>query len=193
MLILMIMRDVNYGWMIRYIHANVASFFFIFVYLHIGRGLYYGSYKSPRILLWSIGVIILVLMMGFNAQIISILNGIIFMTFSVTTVLAVNKVSRILAINRNDAHNHDVLCVLIGGLLGDMWGTKIAGKILPSVRFGLEQSVKNTDYLHSVWEYFYHMDYVSNTPPILSLRHKNIPTLFSFFSFFKLSKGSRID
>lgn len=59
-----IMRDVNYGWMIRYMHANVASFFFIFVYLHIGRGLYYGSYKSPRILPWSIGVIILVLMMG---------------------------------------------------------------------------------------------------------------------------------
>jgi ubiquinol-cytochrome c reductase cytochrome b subunit len=59
-----IMRDVNYGWMIRYIHANVGSFFFIFVYLHIGRGLYYGSYKSPRVLPWSIGVIILVLMMG---------------------------------------------------------------------------------------------------------------------------------
>ena len=59
-----IMRDVNYGWMIRYIHANVASFFFIFVYLHIGRGLYYGSYKSPRSITWSIGVIILVLMMA---------------------------------------------------------------------------------------------------------------------------------
>jgi hypothetical protein len=67
------MRDVNYGWLIRYLHANTASFFFIFVYLHIGRGLYYGSYKSPRTLLWSIGVIILVLMMaiaflGFNGQ-----------------------------------------------------------------------------------------------------------------------------
>lgn len=59
-----IMRDVNYGWMIRYIHANVASFFFIFVYLHIARGLYFGSYKSPRILVWSIGVIMLVLMMA---------------------------------------------------------------------------------------------------------------------------------
>lgn len=57
-----IMRDVHYGWLIRYLHANVASFFFIFVYLHIGRGLYYGSYRSPRVLLWSIGVIILVLM-----------------------------------------------------------------------------------------------------------------------------------
>lgn len=59
-----IMRDVNYGWLIRYLHANGASFFFIFVYLHIGRGMYYGSYKSPRIMPWSIGVIILVLMMG---------------------------------------------------------------------------------------------------------------------------------
>jgi ubiquinol-cytochrome c reductase cytochrome b subunit len=59
-----IMRDVNNGWLIRYTHANVASFFFIFVYMHIGRGLYYSSYKSPRILVWSIGVIILVLMMA---------------------------------------------------------------------------------------------------------------------------------
>lgn len=59
-----IMRDVSSGWLIRYTHANVASFFFIFVYLHIGRNLYYGSYKSPRVLPYSIGVIILVLMMA---------------------------------------------------------------------------------------------------------------------------------
>ena len=59
-----IMRDVNSGWAVRYTHANVASFFFIFVYAHIARGLYYGSYKSPRVLLWSIGVIILVVMMA---------------------------------------------------------------------------------------------------------------------------------
>jgi quinol-cytochrome oxidoreductase complex cytochrome b subunit len=45
-----IMRDVNSGWAVRYTHANVASFFFIFVYAHIARGLYYSSYKSPRIL-----------------------------------------------------------------------------------------------------------------------------------------------
>jgi len=57
-----IMRDVNFGWLIRYTHANVASFFFLFVYLHMGRGLYYGSYKTPRVLLWSIGVIIFLLM-----------------------------------------------------------------------------------------------------------------------------------
>lgn len=59
-----IMRDVNNGWIIRYTHANVASFFFIFVYMHVGRGLYYGSYKEPRTLVWSIGVIILILMMA---------------------------------------------------------------------------------------------------------------------------------
>jgi ubiquinol-cytochrome c reductase cytochrome b subunit len=59
-----IMRDVNNGWLIRYTHANVASFFFIFVYMHIARGMYYGSYKSPRILVWTIGTIILILMMA---------------------------------------------------------------------------------------------------------------------------------
>jgi quinol-cytochrome oxidoreductase complex cytochrome b subunit len=59
-----IMRDVNNGWLIRYIHANGASFFFIFVYLHIARGLYYGSYRSPRTLLWSIGTIIFILMIA---------------------------------------------------------------------------------------------------------------------------------
>jgi ubiquinol-cytochrome c reductase cytochrome b subunit len=54
------MRDIENGYILRYTHANVASFFFIFLYAHIGRGLWYGSYKSPRVLVWSIGVIILV-------------------------------------------------------------------------------------------------------------------------------------
>ena len=59
-----IMRDVNNGWLIRYLHSNTASAFFFLVYLHIGRGLYYGSYKAPRTLTWTIGTIILVLMMA---------------------------------------------------------------------------------------------------------------------------------
>ena len=59
-----IMREVNYGWLIRYMHMNGASMFFIVVYLHIFRGLYYGSYKAPRELLWIIGVVILLLMMA---------------------------------------------------------------------------------------------------------------------------------
>jgi len=59
-----IMRDVNNGWLIRYLHSNTASAFFFLVYLHIGRGLYYGSYKSPRTLTWVIGTIILIVMMA---------------------------------------------------------------------------------------------------------------------------------
>jgi ubiquinol-cytochrome c reductase cytochrome b/c1 subunit len=59
-----IMRDVNYGWLIRYLHSNGASFFFLAVYIHIFRGMYYGSYKSPREVLWILGVIIYVLMMA---------------------------------------------------------------------------------------------------------------------------------
>ena len=59
-----IMRDVNYGWLIRYAHANGASMFFILVYIHMFRGLYYGSYKAPRELLWMLGVVILLLMMA---------------------------------------------------------------------------------------------------------------------------------
>ena len=59
-----IMRDVNYGWLIRYIHMNGASMFFIIVYIHIFRGLYFGSYKAPREILWMLGVLILLLMMA---------------------------------------------------------------------------------------------------------------------------------
>nr|YP_010394031.1 apocytochrome b [Peronospora belbahrii]DAZ88039.1 TPA_asm: apocytochrome b [Peronospora belbahrii] len=59
-----IMRDVNNGWLMRYIHANGASFFFIVVYIHIFRGLYYGSYITPREALWCSGVIIFILMMA---------------------------------------------------------------------------------------------------------------------------------
>ena len=59
-----IMRDVNYGWLMRYVHMNGASFFFIAVYIHLFRGMYYGSYKYPREMLWWLGVIILLLMMA---------------------------------------------------------------------------------------------------------------------------------
>lgn len=59
-----IMRDVNWGWFLRYAHANGASMFFVVVYIHIFRGLYYGSYKAPRELLWMLGVVIVLLMMA---------------------------------------------------------------------------------------------------------------------------------
>ncbi|HWK34769.1 cytochrome b/b6 [Sphingomonas sp.] len=59
-----IMRDVNSGWLLRYAHANGASMFFIVVYTHIARGLYYGSYKAPREMVWLLGVVIFLLMMA---------------------------------------------------------------------------------------------------------------------------------
>jgi ubiquinol-cytochrome c reductase cytochrome b subunit len=59
-----IMRNVNGGHMLRYLHQNGASLFFFAVYLHIFRGLYYGSYKAPREVTWIIGMLIYLLMMG---------------------------------------------------------------------------------------------------------------------------------
>jgi ubiquinol-cytochrome c reductase cytochrome b subunit len=59
-----IMRDVNAGWFLRYAHANGASMFLLVVYIHIGRGLYYGSYKAPREMVWLLGVVIFLLMMA---------------------------------------------------------------------------------------------------------------------------------
>src|SRR5919112_1378274 len=59
-----IMRDVNYGWLLRYLHANGASMFFLAGYIHLARGLYYGSYKEPREVLWILGVILLLLMIA---------------------------------------------------------------------------------------------------------------------------------
>ena len=58
------MRDVNAGWLLRYAHMNGASFFFIVTYIHIFRGLYYGSYKAPRELVWMLGLVIYLLMMA---------------------------------------------------------------------------------------------------------------------------------
>ena len=60
----LIMRDVNAGWLLRYAHMNGASFFFIVTYIHIFRGLYYGSYKAPRELVWMLGLVIYLLMMA---------------------------------------------------------------------------------------------------------------------------------
>lgn len=59
-----IMRDVNWGWVLRYAHANGASMFFLAVYIHIFRGMYYGSYKEPREVLWILGVVIFMVMMA---------------------------------------------------------------------------------------------------------------------------------
>jgi len=114
-----IMRDVNEGWLLRMSHANMASFFFIAVYLHISRGLYYGSYRSPRIGVWVIGTIIFFLMMATKWPIWILINDIKSLYLYVNNNLSFNK-ARTKAINRIGPHNIDMLSVLICGMLNQI-------------------------------------------------------------------------
>lgn len=159
------MRDVNNGWIIRYTHANVASFFFIFVYMHVARGMYYGSYKSPRVLLWSIGVIILILMMAninFWPNCKYDFNNILI----INAMLPINK-PRTKAILRIGPHNKEVLDVIICGMLGDFWADQSPGKLLKSTRFQIEQSISNAAYIHYLNLYFYNLGYCARPIPTL--------------------------
>ena len=95
------MRDVNYGWLLRYLHANGASFFFVAVYAHIVRGMYYGSYKDPREVLWILGVILFLLMVvtGFMGYVLPWGQ----MSFWAATVIT-NLFSAIPGRRRSDRH-----------------------------------------------------------------------------------------
>lgn len=185
-----IMRDVNNGWLLRYIHANVASFFFIFVYAHIGRGLYYSSYRSPRILVWSIGVIIFILMMANYKFWPNCEYDVINITYIFSTMLPINK-SRTKAILRIGPHNKQILEIIICGLLGDFGADKISGRILDSIRIQVEQSIKNSAYIHYLSLYFYKLGYCAKPVPILIKKiDKNLEnrffyrlTLFTFSNF----------
>lgn len=160
----MIMRDVNYGWLIRYTHANVASFFFIFVYAHIGRGLYYNSYRSPRVAPWSIGVIILVLMMATLA--VAYLNSDFIFKFNPNICLNSSLAfisPKIKANLRIGPHSKEFLDILIGGLLGDWWGKKYSNKDYISYRFQIDQSGNNFDYLQSLSKTLFELGYCSTS------------------------------
>jgi len=173
-----IMRDVNNGWLIRYLHSNTASAFFFLVYLHIGRGLYYGSYRAPRTLVWAIGTIIFILMMaslywpnwmftltstGHNNK-----KNILFSCVTRTSQkpIKLNK-SRIKAIYRIGPHDKDVLCVLVCGMLGDWWSDEVKGQLGNSVRFNIEQGVCNSAYIHYLTTFFYEKGYTSYIVPKL--------------------------
>ena len=171
-----IMRDVNNGWLIRYTHANVASFFFIFVYMHVGRGLYYGSYKSPRVLVWSIGTIILILMMANSIMWpnwkyfdLNTINSIVTINGLSIVVLPINK-ARTKALNRIGPHNKKILDIIISGMLGDFWADKIPGNSLNSIRFNIEQSITNTAYIHYLTLLFYNLGYCSRPVPSLIVK-----------------------
>jgi ubiquinol-cytochrome c reductase cytochrome b subunit len=153
-----ICRDVNYGWLIRYAHANGASFFFICVYLHIGRGLFYGSYSKPRIGLWYVGVIIYLIMMGIFCPKWSF--DVEFYFLSLVPIEPSRFIqSHTKSLQRIGPHNFSFLSILISGLLGDWWGTLIKGKELPSVRFYLEQSNKNATYLNHMNRLIFKLGY----------------------------------
>lgn len=162
-----IMRDVNNGWLIRYIHSNTASAFFFIVYLHIGRGLYYGSYQNPRTLVWSIGVVIFILMMAVKKWPNWILVNIIYKGGTrCLSLLAFNRArTRAIPLRSVGPHSKEVLSIIICGMLGDWWGDEIKGQILPSVRFNIEQSVKNSAYLHSLSLLFFEHGYCSSFVP----------------------------
>ena len=170
-----IMRDVNNGWFIRYLHSNTASAFFFIVYLHIGRGLYYGSYKAPRTLVWTIGTVIFILMMAiqnmwpnwmliYHASKLNTHN--IFLKQEDINISHFSK-ARTKALYRVGPHNKDVLSILICGLLGDWWADKIKGQISTSIRFNIEQAISNAAYIHHVTLLFNELGYCSNVTPIL--------------------------
>jgi len=168
------MRDVNNGWLIRYLHSNTASAFFFIVYLHIGRGMYYGSYRAPRTLVWTIGTVIFILMMAtiewpnwlvvFHVK----ENDYVY----VCTILPFNK-TRTRAIHRVGPHNIDVLSIIICGMLGDWWGNKIKGAQMDSVRFSIEQGVKNSAYVHFLNVLLFELGYCSSVTPKLLVKSES--------------------
>lgn len=161
-----IMRDVNYGWAIRYMHANTASFFFLFMYFHVGRGLYYGSYKSPRVLPWAIGVVILILTMAtaflgyclpfgqmslWGEKYCPTYNSNVIKTFCSFIILIIiylannNFAKRVRSDSRVGPHNKDILSIIYGSLLGDGHAEKHGN----GTRISFSQEASKSEYL--IW------------------------------------------
>ena len=186
-----IMRDVNAGWILRYTHANVASFFFIFVYAHIARGLYYSSYKSPRILVWSIGVIILILMMAIaflgyvlpygQMSLWGFLNKpqmynlyLICLSLLLITPIYLNnppKVRRLKGIYRIGPHNKDIISIIFGSLLGNGHGEKRLLGI--GTRFNLYQEAVHVNYLMFLHQWFSDLGYCKSKLPVITTKLSN--------------------
>jgi len=159
----------------------MASFFFIAVYLHISRGLYYGSYRSPRIGVWVIGTIIFFLMMATWWPKWKLINNIKLPYLYFNENLPFNK-ARTKAILRVGPHNIDVLSVLICGILGDWWGDKLSNESGFSIRFNIEQSVSNSAYIHHLTNLFFNWGYSSYLIPKLVKKYD-----------IKEDKGSNLD
>lgn len=192
-----IMRDVNYGWAIRYTHANTASFFFICVYLHIARGLYYGSYRSPRTLAWSIGVVILVLMIAtaflgyvlpygqmslwgilnclkclFNNIILYLKNDLFIIDFEkpaywIMPLLSTSK-NKIKGLNRIGPHDQIIYSIVFGSLLGDGHAEKRNGGL--GTRISFYQESTHVSYLLWLHSLLSNRGYCNKTLPQIQTR-----------------------
>lgn len=185
-----IMRDVNNGWIVRYTHANVASFFFIFVYLHIARGMYYGSYKSPRVLLWSIGTIILILMMAiaFLGYVLpygqmSLWGKVLYAPndFSFLNIESNNLIYNIImpvftsqqissakfrSTQRIGPHDYELISILIGSLLGDGYAEKHGN----GTRICFQQEESHSSYLLYLHKKISEKGYCNETKPKITTR-----------------------
>lgn len=193
-----IMRDVNFGWAIRYVHANTASFFFLFMYFHVGRGLYYGSYKSPRILPWSIGVVILILTMAtaflgyvlpygqmslwgeekncptcnysiLACEIIISYSSIIFIMIYIKKENSKDSfVKRIRSEYRIGPHNKDILSIFYGSLLGNSHADK--RKEGNGTRLSISQESNRKSYLLWLHSIIAEKGYCSPNVPVVQSR-----------------------
>ena len=166
-----IMRDVNSGWLIRLIHANGASIFFILTYLHVARGLYMGSYRSPRGALWAIGAVILILMMAtaFLGYVLpwgqmSFWGDSFPIAPHGFPLLALTSPG--LTLHRTGPHDRELLAFLTGSLLGD-GHLERHGR---GSRLSLQQESSNVAYLMWCHRFLADRGYCSPTPPRLLTR-----------------------
>ena len=183
-----IMRDVNNGWLIRYMHANTASAFFFLVYLHIGRGMYYGSYRGQRAIVWALGTVILILMMGtgFLGYVLpygqmslwgetspqvykDLLILCIYLYISPINLGKLPKVSRLKGIYRIGPHNIDVISVIFGSLLGDAHAEKRA----TGTRISFFQEAIHVSYLLYIHNLLAISGYCNPKIPIITTRLGN--------------------
>jgi ubiquinol-cytochrome c reductase cytochrome b subunit len=191
-----IMRDVNNGWLIRYLHSNTASAFFFIVYLHIGRGLYYGSYKAPRTLVWTIGTIIFIMMMAtaflgyvlpygqmslwgfylkpqmyiflYNLFYLLIMISIYFLAFSIYKNYNTEDLTRLRGLKRIGPHNKDILSVIFGSLLGDAHGEKrLNGQ---GTRISFNQEASHVEYILFLHKLLSLAGYCNQKEPVITKR-----------------------
>jgi ubiquinol-cytochrome c reductase cytochrome b subunit len=178
-----IMRDVPSGWLLRYLHANGASLFFIVVYMHLFRGLYYTSYAQPRELVWLLGVVILLIMIltafiGYVLPWGDQLPKMIFYSSAFYT-------PKTLALNRIGPHQKHILCFLHGALLGDAHAEKHGN----GTRFSFHHSVRQVEFLYWMQKYLADRGYCLNKKrKITKTINKNSKIYYSMkFSTFTFS------